>query len=63
MTANLAPSVIQIAIPARLNVIASYPIGTLKASGNPEAAKAFSDFVRSSDGQTILAKWGFLPLK
>ena len=60
VTANLAPSVIQIVIPARFNQIASYPIGTLKDSGNPDAAKAFVEFVLSSDGRAILGKWGFL---
>jgi molybdate transport system substrate-binding protein len=60
VTANLAPSVIQIAIPARFNQIASYPIGTLKDSTNPDTAKAFVEFVLSSDGRAILGKWGFL---
>ncbi len=63
VTPSLAPQVIQIAIPTRYNVIASYPIGTLKASSNLETAKAFVDFVRSEAGQAILAKWGFLPAK
>ncbi len=62
VTPTLAPSVIQIAIPARFNVIAAYPIGALKGSANPDAAKAFVDFVLN-DGQTILSKWGFLPAK
>jgi molybdate transport system substrate-binding protein len=62
VTPNLAPSVIQIAIPARYNVIAKYPIGVLKSSSNPNAAKAFIDFVLSREGQAILGKWGFLPI-
>jgi molybdate transport system substrate-binding protein len=60
VTPSLAPSVIQIAIPARYNVIAKYPIGVLKNSSNMDAAKAFTDFVLSRDGQKILGKWGFL---
>ena len=63
VTPSLAPRVIQIAIPARYNVIASYPIGTLKASSNAEVAQSFVDFVRGSDGQTILKKWGFISAK
>lgn len=63
VTPTLAPSVIQIAIPARYNVIATYPIGVLKGSANPDAARAFVDFVISNDGQAILGKWGFLPVK
>ncbi len=63
VTPILAPSVIQIAIPTRYNIVASYPIGTLKASSNTAAAQAFVDFVRGSEGQAILLKWGFLPAK
>lgn len=60
VTPSLKRDVIQLAIPARFNVIAGYPIGTLNASSNPAAARRFVDFVRSSDGQAILQKWGFL---
>ncbi len=60
VTPKLEPSVIQIAIPTRYNVIASYPIGTLKTSGNPALAKAFVDFVRGKKGRVILKKWGFM---
>jgi molybdate transport system substrate-binding protein len=63
VTPTLAPSVIQLAIPARFNVIAMYPIGVLKSSSNADAANAFLSFVRSAEGQKILLKWGFLPAK
>jgi molybdate transport system substrate-binding protein len=63
VTPSLAQSVIQIAIPTRHNIIASYPIGTLRASSNPAAAQSFVDFVRGNDGQAILGKWGFLAAK
>ena len=63
VTPSLKGAVIQLAIPARYNVIAAYPIGTLKATSNPDGAKRFVDFVRGSDGQAILLKWGFLPAK
>lgn len=36
-----------------------YPIGVLEGSANPEAAEAFSKFVRSAEGQAILAEFGF----
>ena len=62
VTPSLAPSVIQIAIPARYNIIAKYPIGVLKGSSNQDAAKAFMNFVLSSEGQSILGKWGFLSI-
>lgn len=61
VTPNLASSVIQIAIPPRLNQIGAYPIGVRQGTANLETARSFVAFVRSSDGQRILARWGFLP--
>jgi molybdate transport system substrate-binding protein len=49
-------------IPDDINVIANYPIATLKQSGHVDVAAAFIDFVISAPGQAILAKYGFLPL-
>ncbi len=63
VTPSLEPKIIQIAIPTRFNIVAAYPIGTLKAGSNPIAARAFIDFVRGGDGQTILKKWGFISLR
>ena len=54
-----APELPTIVIPARINVIAEYPIATLTESANPELANAFVDYVLSSDGQALLQKWGF----
>jgi molybdate transport system substrate-binding protein len=48
-------------IPNKVNVIATYPIGVVKASQNATAAKAWVKFVRSKEGQAILRKFGFLP--
>jgi molybdate transport system substrate-binding protein len=48
-------------IPDKVNVIATYPIGVVKASQNATAAKAWVKFVRSKEGQTTLRKFGFLP--
>ncbi|MGH9023115.1 MAG: molybdate ABC transporter substrate-binding protein, partial [Acidimicrobiia bacterium] len=42
------------------NVVAIYPLAALKDSANVATAKAFADFVLSSAGQAILAKYGFL---
>jgi molybdate transport system substrate-binding protein len=61
VTPNLAGSVIQLAIPPRLNQIGAYPIGVRQGGPNLEGARSFVAFVRSGDGQRILAKWGFLP--
>jgi molybdate transport system substrate-binding protein len=60
VTPPLAPSVLQIAIPARANVIAAYPIGLVRNASNPSGARALIAFVRSSEGQTVLRRWGFL---
>jgi molybdate transport system substrate-binding protein len=48
-------------IPDKVNVIATYPVGVVKASQNATAAKAWVKFVRSKEGQAILRKFGFLP--
>jgi molybdate transport system substrate-binding protein len=39
--------------------INTYPIATLKNSKNPASAKAFVDYVLSSEGQAVLAEAGF----
>jgi len=49
-------------IPGDINVIASYPMARLKQSGHADVADAFMAFVLSAQAQTILAKYGFLPL-
>jgi molybdate transport system substrate-binding protein len=47
-------------IPSDVNVVATYPIAPIAAAPNAEAAEAFIAFVQSSDGQDILASYGFL---
>lgn len=46
-------------IGADQNILAQYPIVVLKDSPNPEAARAFIEFVKSEDGQVILKRFGF----
>jgi molybdate transport system substrate-binding protein len=48
-------------IPKDINVVANYPIAPTKTSKNTAVDQAFINFVLSSDGQAILAKYGFLP--
>jgi molybdate transport system substrate-binding protein len=48
-------------IPKDINVIAQYPIASTKTSKNTAVDQAFINFVLGSDGQAILAKYGFLP--
>jgi molybdate transport system substrate-binding protein len=58
-----APGLKTVDIPAELNVVAKYPIASLAKSTNAETAKAFIDYVLSPDGQSVLQKWGFTPVK
>jgi len=46
-------------IPARHNVVTSYPIAVTTDADRPRTARAFVDFVRSPQGQRILASHGF----
>ena len=48
-------------IPDQYNVLATYPIATVKASIHPPQAGAFVQYVLSADGQAILAKYHFIP--
>src|SRR5215218_6022051 len=48
-----------IEFPEAKGAINTYPIATLTKSKNPELAKAFVDYVLSSDGQAVLAEAGF----
>jgi molybdate transport system substrate-binding protein len=59
VTPDVAPKLYTIEVPEAVNVIADYPIAVLEDAGDAEVARAFVDFVLSTDGQTILAKWGF----
>jgi molybdate transport system substrate-binding protein len=46
-------------VPDDINVVAEYPIATLRRGPNPTGAQAFVDFVLGSEGQAILARYGF----
>jgi molybdate transport system substrate-binding protein len=48
-------------IPAANNVIATYPVVTVKGTKSPDIANAFINYVLSSTGQTTLETFGFLP--
>jgi molybdate transport system substrate-binding protein len=48
-------------IPAAQNVIATYPIATVKGTTNAAIANAFIAYVLSTKGQAMLATFGFLP--
>ncbi|MFN8474127.1 MAG: molybdate ABC transporter substrate-binding protein [Anaerolineae bacterium] len=61
VTPDAAAKVGRIEIPDALNTIASYYIAPVKASKNPDLSAAFMKYVLSPDGQTVLAKYGFIP--
>ena len=46
-------------IPSDINVLAEYPIATVKESASPEVGEAFIDFLTESEGQAIMAEYGF----
>jgi molybdate transport system substrate-binding protein len=46
-------------IPDDQNVIAAYPIATVKGGSNPKGGQAFIDFLLSAPGQAVLANYGF----
>ena len=58
-TGPIASQVRVLDIPEQANVIATYPVGVLKASGAPELARAFLDLVLSPAGQSLLIRFGF----
>jgi molybdate transport system substrate-binding protein len=55
-----ASTVTTIAIPDALNTIAVYPIAPVKSSSNLATATALVNYIVSSDGQAVLASYGFL---
>ena len=58
-----APELKSIEIPADLNVIAKYPVAPLAKSENADLAAKFTEYVLSAEGQAVLQKWGFSPIK
>lgn len=55
-----ADSTTNLDIPDALNVIATYPVGVVKASKNASVAQQFVDYVAGPDGQAVLASYGFV---
>jgi molybdate transport system substrate-binding protein len=61
VTADVQSRVATLTIPTEVNVAAVYPIATVKGAANADAGRAFIAFIRSAQGQDILAKRGFGP--
>lgn len=58
-SSRVADRVVFVPIPEALDVVAAYPIGPLAGSILRDHAADFVDFVRSPEGQAILAEHGF----
>jgi molybdate transport system substrate-binding protein len=52
-----------IEIPDELNVVGDYPVAVLAGARDPELARAFVELVLASEGQDILAGWGFAAVR
>ena len=50
-----------VGIPRDQNVLATYPIATVRAGRAPGEARAFMDLVLSDQGQRVLRQYGFRP--
>lgn len=48
-------------LPARLNMVATYPIAPITTSKHPDLAQKFISYALSPDAQAILARYGFMP--
>lgn len=59
VTPDIKNQVEVIEIPKSLNVIATYPIATLKRANDSELAQKWVDLVLSDEGQGVLEKYGF----
>ena len=59
VTPDISGKVQEISIPEFANPTAQYPIAGVADATNPGMAHKFIEFVLSSKGQAILAKWGF----
>jgi molybdate transport system substrate-binding protein len=61
ITPAIADQLVRIALPAELQVIATYPIAVTNGH-NRSGGEALVAFVQSPPAQAILLRWGFLPL-
>jgi molybdate transport system substrate-binding protein len=60
VTQDLLRFVTMLPIPDAQNVLATYPVGTVKNSLEPGQAKAFIAYLLSEEGQRTLARHGFI---
>ena len=62
VTTKVFSKVKELTIPDNFNVVAEYPIAVTKKAPDASDAQAFVQYVLSSDGQTVLQKYHFLPV-
>jgi molybdate transport system substrate-binding protein len=62
VTPSSAPDLMVIPIPDDLNTLAAYPIALVTNGPQVELGQAFIDLVMAPTGQSILQKWGFIPV-
>ena len=60
-TYSVTAKVQSIPIPDQLNTLAAYPIAAVTDSKHFDLAKKFADYVSTTDAQTVLVKYGFIP--
>ena len=61
ITPDAARELTTLDVPDEFNVIATYPVAPLKNTAEPKLASQFVDWVLSSKGQQVLARYGFIP--
>jgi molybdate transport system substrate-binding protein len=59
---QMVGKVTRIVVPDEYNVVGKFPIGMLKQSKYPQDAQSFIDLVMAEEGQSILKKYGFIPV-
>ena len=50
-----------VTIPAKQNVVATYPIAVVTGSSNADLATSFVDYVTGPQGEATLTQYGFGP--
>jgi molybdate transport system substrate-binding protein len=60
---QMVGKVTRIAVPDEYNAVGKFPLGMLKQSKHPKEAQSFIDLVMSEEGQAVLDKYGFIPVK
>lgn len=63
VTPDIADDVMALPIPDTFNTIATYPIGAINDTEQPELAQAFIDYVLSDEGQDTLVRWNLISVR